>query len=129
MTSTPQDRRARQPKLSFSYERTESDGNEQFEVTPSPSGLRFRGALSAGSTGWTLTARARRHRRTLYVYVTARSGEPDSPGGLEDHRYEVDISDVRPGRYALCVHHVFILPNTTRMPDAVKVFERNVDIG
>jgi len=46
--------------------------------------------------------------------------------GVEDHRYRMDVLDIRPGAYAVRVHHVFILPNTDVIPAAVTVFEQRL---
>ncbi len=48
------------------------------------------------------------------------------PAGVEDHRYQMEVLDMRPGAYAVRVHHVFLLPDATVTPAAVTVFERRV---
>jgi hypothetical protein len=119
-----------QPRVSFTAIRLDDTGSPTFEVSPGVGGLRLRGGLSAGSTGWTLTARARRYRRTLTVHVTARLLAPESSAaGVEDHHYELVLADLAPVRYRLRVNHVFLLPGDPAPSTLLPVFECSVNLG
>ncbi len=102
-------------------------GPPAFEVEGGAHTVVVRGRLSAGSTGWQLSANASRHRRriTLHVLAQRRAG---LPGGVEDHAYVATLRDVPPGRYRVRLQHVFSAPELGGLREGLSPAELTVQV-
>jgi hypothetical protein len=79
------------------------------QVRTAGSRLIVTGALSSGSLGWMLSARAGCHRRTISLEITAVRGPKRPVAGVEDLEYEAVLEGAGPGRYLLRVKHIWLL--------------------
>jgi len=67
----------------------------------------IRGQMSAGYSGWGLSATVLRRRRKLMLQVAARPVDVPIVPGIEQHEYEAILSAVGPGQYEVYVTHTF----------------------
>ena len=95
-----------------------------------PGALVIRGRLSAGGRGWRLTGSARKHRRQIHVYVTARQGPDKQIVDLEDHAYELVVGGLAGGAYGIRVTHMFLNPASTSgdTPAQLVALERSISV-
>ncbi len=86
-----------------------------FEVHAGDGSFRLRGGLSAGQSGWRLTASARQHRRRITLRIIAtRDAEQGSREAIEEYEYAATVAGLVRGRYEVAVQHLFVVPFSTR---------------
>jgi hypothetical protein len=88
--------------------------------------VQFRAGLSAGRTGWILSARAERFRKNLHLWVTARQTDATDVHDVEDHDYLATIPGLPPGRYRLLVSHVYVRWDEEFGASAIDVFQHDL---
>jgi hypothetical protein len=88
--------------------------------------VRARGGLSAGGTGWVVSAQVSRFRRTLRIWVTARQDAQGRDAGMEDHDYLATVGGLTPGRYRVRISHLYRARREERVGAALDIYEQYV---
>ncbi len=126
-TSRPRRLPTRRPNVDFSSTKVNRSRDPLvFAATGGFGCVQFRGGLSAGRAGWSLSARVDRFRRTLRLWVTARQVDATNEYDVEDHDYFATIGEVPPGRYRLLVSHVYVPWEEEVAMSGIDIFERYV---
>lgn len=89
-----------------------------FSLTAAPGTVVVRGQVSAGHSGWVLSATVLRRRRKLMLQIGARRLNGVLVPDIEQHEYEVTLTGVGPGQYDVYVAHTFYTEGyATAFPD------------
>lgn len=82
-----------------------------FSVTVIPGAVVVRGQVSAGHSGWMLSATVLRRRLKLMLQVSARPRNVAIVPDIEQHEYEAVLSGIA-GQYDVYVTHTFYTEGT-----------------
>lgn len=107
--------------------RLDPDAPRAFVIAGGAGGATVRGVLSAGRSGWRLTASALRRRRRILLQIVAVP-EPGARGeGMEEFDYEVRLRGLPPGAFRIRVNHIFY--SGGELNDVVNRGEWSVEIA
>lgn len=112
-----------------SHRRGRTDGDGALTVVGGEGCIYVRGSLSAGRSGWRLSATALRHRRRILLQVVALPAEDHIDYGLEDFAYAASLLHVPVGRYRLRVNHIYYAARLGLPPDALTRGEFSVVVS
>ena len=89
-----------------------------FSLAVVPGAVIVRGQISAGHSGWGLSATVLRRRRKLMLQIAARPRNLAIVPDIEQHEYEAILSGIGPGRHDVYVTHTFYTEGyPTSFPD------------